>query len=125
MSHAVLERPETQQSLSPEDQFERYDNIDTPKIVVIGFIAAIVTFAAIVGAQAIYFAAYTFETKEKDIQAADAIVDDALTQQSARLSSYNWVDPDKGIVSIPIDDAMKLVLEEESSRKASDENSIN
>ena len=125
MSQAVLERPETQQAPSPEDQFERYDNINTPKIVVIGFISAIVTFAAIVGAQALSFAAYSAETKEKDILAADAIVNDALTQQQARLSSYNWVDPEKGVVSIPIDEAMKLVLEEESSRKASHENSVN
>ncbi|MFG0334310.1 MAG: hypothetical protein ACF8TS_13175 [Maioricimonas sp. JB049] len=125
MSHAVLERPAAQQALSPEDQFERYDTIDTPKIVVIGFIAAIVTFAAIVGAQALYFAFYIAESEVKEVRAADTLVDDALTKQRAKLSSYGWVDPQQGIVTIPVDDAMKLVLEEENSRKTRNENSIN
>lgn len=32
-----------------------------------------------------------------------------LAAQQARLEGYGWVDRDKGLVSIPIEDAMKLV----------------
>ncbi len=57
--------------LSPADQFERYDTIDTPRIVVIGFVAAILTFVVILSAQAVFFAADKAEVQKKEVAIAD------------------------------------------------------
>ena len=34
-----------------------------------------------------------------------------VVEENAKLTHYQWVDPDQGIVRIPIDQAMKLVLQ--------------
>lgn len=103
---------------SPAGQFERYDTIDTPKIVVVGFLSAIVTFVVILGAQAVYFAADRVESKVKAANAAPTSLTDGLTQQQNRLAGYGWVDPAKGVVNIPVNDAMRLVVEEQQKTKA-------
>jgi hypothetical protein len=36
---------------------------------------------------------------------------DSIEDQDRKLATYNWVDPDKGIVQIPIDRAMELIVE--------------
>lgn len=102
---------------SPAEQFERYDTIDTPKIVVVGFLSAIITFVVILGAQAVYFAADRVETKAKASSATPTTLTEGLTQQQNRLAGYGWVDPSKGIVNIPVDVAMKLVVEEQKESR--------
>lgn len=102
--------------VSPADQFERYDTIDTPRIVVIGFVAAILTFVAILSAQAVFFAADKAEVQKKEVAIADTLTSDALTQQQNRLAAYGWVDSAKGVVSIPVTEAMKLVVTEQQSK---------
>jgi hypothetical protein len=97
-------------------QFERYDTIDTPKIVVVGFISAILTFVVILGAQAIFFATDNAEAQRKMAAAAPTALTDGWTQQQNRLAGYGWVDPAKGVVSIPISDAMRLVVEEQQAK---------
>jgi hypothetical protein len=118
MSVATLEPQVVRtRTKSPADQFERYDTIDTPKIVVVGFLSAIVTFVVILGAQAVYFAADRVETKVKAANAAPTALTDGLTQQQNRMAGYGWVDPAKGIVNIPVNDAMRLVIEEQQKTK--------
>lgn len=97
-------------------QFERYDTIDTPKIVVVGFVSAILTFVVILGAQAIFFATDHAEAQRKIAAAAPTALTDGWTQQQNRLAGYGWVDPAKGVVNIPISDAMRLVVEEQQSK---------
>lgn len=94
-------------------QFERYDTIDTPKIVLVGFLSAILTFVVILGAQAAFFAADNLEAQRKVASGVPSPLAEGLTQQQNRLAGYGWVDPAKGVVNIPVTDAMKLVLEEQ------------
>ncbi|HEY0980535.1 MULTISPECIES: hypothetical protein [unclassified Schlesneria] len=116
MSVATLEAkaaPASPRTLNPASQFERYDTIDTPTIVVVGFISAILTFVTILATQAIFFATNSFESKRKITGAVPAVLADSLTQQQNRLAGYGWVDPAKGVVSIPISEAMRLVVQEQ------------
>lgn len=102
---------------SPAGQFERYDTIDTPTIVVVGFLSAIVTFVVILGAQAVFFAADRVEAKVKATNSVPTTLTEGLTQQQNRLAGYGWVDSSKGVVNIPVNDAMRLVLEEQQKTK--------
>jgi hypothetical protein len=108
---------ETSAAPPAEAQFERYDTIDTPKIVVVGFISAILTFVVIVAAQALFFIADDAEYVRKTIQTSDTTVDQVVTQQQARLADYRWVDAQAGTVSIPIEDAMRKVVSEEKAKR--------
>lgn len=103
-------------SMNPASQFERYDTIDTPKIVVVGFISAIMTFVAILAAQAVFFATDSVEAQRKITGETPSVLADGLTQQQNRLAGYGWVDPAKGVVNIPISEAMRLVVEEQSKK---------
>ena len=134
MTNTVLERPvatqtqpvlhETTAAPPAEAQFERYDTIDTPKIVVVRFIAAILTFVVIVAAQALFFMAADAEYVRKSIEVNDTTVDQVITQQQGRLADYRWVDSQSGIVSIPIEDAMQKVVSEEKAKRNVEETDV-
>ena len=118
MSVASLEPKTTHarpHAMHPASQFERYDTINTPKIVVVGFISAIVTFVVILAAQAVFFATDYAETQRKIAAETPTPLTEGLTQQQNRLSGYGWVDPAKGVVNIPIENAMRLVVEDQQT----------
>ena len=98
---------------SPASQFERYDTIHTPKIVVVGFISAILTFCVVLAAQAVFFAADNVEAGRKAAAAVATPLTEGLTQQENQLAGYGWVDPAKGVVNIPVSDAMNLIVQEQ------------
>ena len=83
----------------------------------VGFLSAILTFVVILAAQAVFFAADKVETQVKAANAAPTVLTEGLTQQQNRLAGYGWVDPAKGIVNIPVNDAMRLVVEEQAKAK--------
>lgn len=121
MSVATLEPQtvvSTQAPPHPRAQFERYDTIQTPRIVVFGFISAILTFVVILAAQAVFFAADHGESQRKAALAAQTPLTEGLSEQQNRLAGYGWVDPAKGMVNIPVDDAMKMVLTEQQQTQS-------
>lgn len=100
--------------VDPMDQFERYDTVNTSAIVLVGFISAILTFAIIIAAQAMFYSASQAELVKKDVNVADATVIEAITQQRQKLTGYSWADGKKKKVSIPIEKAMAMVVENEA-----------
>lgn len=121
MSTVTLEpkvAPVRESHKDPAAQFERYDTIDTPRIVVIGFVSAILTFTVILAAQAVFFSADRAEVARKANVAVPSVLTNGWTQQQNRLAGYGWVDPSRGIVSIPIQDAMRRVVEEHKAPTA-------
>ena len=120
MSVSTLAPPVTSSkthSKSPSAQFERYDTIDTPRIVVVGFLSGIFTFVIILAAQAVFFAADQVETQRKAASGVPTPLTEGLTQQQNRLAGYGWVDPAKGVVNIPVSDAMKLVVQQHQNEQ--------
>jgi len=120
MSIATLEpktvaapAPAAVRTKSPASQFERYDTIHTPKIVVVGFISAILTFCVVLSAQAVFFAADNVEAGRKAAAGVATPLTEGLTQQETQLAGYGWVDPAKGVVNIPVDNAMNLIVQEQ------------
>lgn len=90
---------------------DRSSEINTSQLAVIGFVSAIVTFVIIVGLQVLYF--YTVE-RVSSPQPASAVSssESKLATQQAEMSQYGWIDRPAGQLSIPIERAMSLVLEE-------------
>ena len=105
------------ESVDPMDQFERYDTINTSGVVLVGFMSAIVTFAIIIGVQAMYYSASQAELVKKDVNVADKMVIETVTRQRQKLTGYSWADDKKQKVSIPIEKAIAKVIEKEAARK--------
>lgn len=90
----------------------RYDDLETGKLALFGFVSAIVVFAVIVGVQALYGYYAAEETQRKEIAVPDIKANDVLHHQQGKLAQYGWVDRSNGVVAIPIERAMELVVAE-------------
>ncbi len=93
----------------------RYDDLDTGKLALLGFVSAITVFAAIVAAQVVYGHFAARELARKEIAVPNVEAEDVLHQQQAKLAQYGWIDRNQGVVAIPIERAMQLVVSESQS----------
>jgi hypothetical protein len=88
------------------------DDLNTPKIAVVGFIGAIVVFALIILMQVMFYWAESQQHLVKDIDQPYLEVANLTADQQAKLAKYQWIDEKKKIVAIPIKRAMELVVDE-------------
>ncbi len=90
---------------------ERYDDINTSSVAVVGFISAIAIFAIIVAVQTLYFNRMeTLEQRKAGQQNPEAA--NLIAEQEGRLARKGWINRETGVVAVPIERAMKLVVEE-------------
>lgn len=94
-----------------------YDDVKSATIAFVGLIVAILTFAVMILAMVVYYQASARERYEKQISQAPAELATVTANQQARLTEYRWVDQPKGIVAIPIDRAMDLVVADQSAKR--------
>jgi hypothetical protein len=85
------------------------DDVNTPVIALVGFISAILFFAIIVLLEVVFYWAEG-EQHAKDLNQPPQELATLVHNQQARLAEYRWVDQKKGVVAIPIDRAMELVV---------------
>jgi FlaG/FlaF family flagellin (archaellin) len=83
----------------------------TSATVVVGIVGAILVFAIIVGLQALFYNLETDTVAQIQQAAGPGELDRERTAQVERLHGYRWIDQKAGVVGIPIDEAMKLVVE--------------
>ena len=88
------------------------DDLNVPMIATVGAVSVILTIASVFAVQALYFSYANSETERKVVQAPTANADSRLAEQEAKLARYSWVSRDDGTVTIPIERAMRLVVEE-------------
>ncbi len=88
----------------------QYDDLHTGTITLVGVISAILTFVIILAAQVLYYQYRTVEQTRKEIDVPIAKSDNILEGQRDLLNSFRWIDREKGVVGIPIDQAMQQVL---------------
>ena len=91
------------------------DDVNTPVIAVVGFISALLFFATIILLQVIFYHVQAEQRYDKDINQPPVELSNLVHNQQARLAEYRWVDEKKGVVAIPIDRAMELVVADLSS----------
>jgi hypothetical protein len=86
------------------------DDVNTPVIALVGFISALLFFAIIILLEVAFYWAEAQQRYEKDMSQAPLELTTLTHNQQARLAEYRWVDEKKGVVAIPIDRAMELVV---------------
>ena len=88
------------------------DELNTPMIAVVGAILVIFIFALIVAVQALFFKVQEDQNKDKYITRAPMEQNALIAGQQELLNSYRWIDKSHGVAGIPIDRAMRLVVDE-------------
>ncbi len=90
--------------------------LNPPAVVMVGIVAAILLFAAIVFFQAYFARAERDEYRREVVSQRSAELVAVQAAQEAQLHGYRWVDRARGIAAIPIDRAMALVARELPAR---------
>ena len=91
---------------------------DTSATIVVGVVGAIVVFAIIVALQALFYNVEASETVSKVYSVAPEQYSRLRADQLETLNSYRWIDRKNGVVGIPIDRAMELVVQEARARES-------
>ncbi len=97
------------------------ENLNVPMIATVGIVSVLVTAATVIAVQALYYNYATAETQRKVVEAPTADGDSKLAEQLAKLSRYSWSNREKDIVTIPIERAMRLVVQEKMATQADDD----
>lgn len=79
--------------------------------MLIGFVSVVLTFALIVGLQALYYHVEEEEIQRKTSSDSFGPLAEERARQRGQLNTYGWVDREAGIVHIPIDQAIGMVAE--------------
>jgi hypothetical protein len=88
----------------------KYDDVNTPVIAAIGFLAIAGLVAFVLFLEVLYYRDAARQEDEKVIAQPTVEVLNLKTEQQGRLANYAWAD--HKIKAIPIDRAMDLVLAE-------------
>jgi hypothetical protein len=86
---------------------------NTPLLITIGAVSGVLLLVLIIGVQAWFLGEVERETRmkyEDDPKALPQPVTNLKIEQQTKINQYRWVDQPKGVVAIPIDEAMKLIV---------------
>lgn len=106
--------------MAEQDDIAEKDGLNIPMIVTVGLISVVVTAVSVIAVQTLYYSYAADETQRKVVEAPTANADSKLAEQIAKLSRYSWTDRKKGIVTVPIERAMRLVVQEKRTLQAGD-----
>ncbi len=88
------------------------------RTVLVGFIGTVLLFVIIVALQALF---YTVERKEFERKVLSEVPEELASlraKQMENLNAYRWINKASGVVSIPIDQAMKIIVSEAHQKPA-------
>ena len=103
---------------SKRKRMERYNDLNTAKIAVVGFLGALITLAIVLALQVLYYSAANEQFERKVIRATTTQSDTLLAEQAVKLTRYDWIDREKKKVAVPVDRAMELVVKELSATQS-------
>jgi len=85
---------------------------DTSLTAVVGVVFAILLFIIVVLLQAYFYRQEAKEQVEKVVAVAPEELAQSRAEQQEALATYRWVDANRGVVTIPIERAMGLLVRE-------------
>ena len=86
------------------------DNVQVTKIALIGIVGAVITYAIGVCLTVMYYRMKDKLEAEKGTGSKQAAAIQIRADQRKELESWGWIDREKGIVRMPIDRAMQLLV---------------
>lgn len=92
------------------------DDPDASTTLAVGAAGAILLFALVLVLQGLFDRSVEAESERKVISQIPEELRRSRAAQTGKLSAYAWVDRTTGVVSIPIDRAMELTIEESKAQ---------
>ena len=90
----------------------RHSDLNLPTIAAYAILALVILFNGVVWLEAFYHANEEHEITRKLVNPPVQEVVDYHREQEEILSSYRWIDQSRGVVGLPIERAMELVVVE-------------
>jgi len=84
--------------------------VNVPFVLTVGFISAILLFVVVIGTEAWFYSEEQNEIARKNAEYPNTELLQLKAGQTDHLTKYRWVDQKKGIVAIPIEEAMKIMV---------------
>jgi hypothetical protein len=106
----VSERP-----IDPIPGPEAHDDPAAMMTVVVGVVSVVLIVVLLLGLEALYNRTVDDENLRKVVDRAPAELTRVRAEQQERLSGYRWIDRQHGVVAIPIDRAIDLVVAEQGT----------
>jgi hypothetical protein len=93
--------------------------VNVPLILTVGIVSAIFLVVSIVGTEAWYDNEEAAEMAAKAVEFPHQDLIDLKEAQMANISSYRWIDRKNQVVAIPIEDSMRIMVENNGKFPAS------
>jgi hypothetical protein len=87
------------------------DNTDSALIITIGAVSGFLVIVLAIGLQAWFLSEEQAETQRKNASAVNYQLAELRNEQQQKITTYRWIDREKQVAAIPIDDAMKLLVQ--------------
>lgn len=94
---------------------DRRDDPDIAMTTLVVVVGTVLTFVIVVFLQAVFYRAETAEYERKVVNESPKKLRSVRAEQSAVLNDYRWVDRENGVVAIPIERAMEILVERSDS----------
>ena len=93
------------------------DELRASPIVIAGVVSSILLFILVVGISGLFLHWQKQEAAEKSSPLMPEELRRLKSQQMGEINSWRWISEKDGVVRIPIDRAMELVVEEEARKR--------
>jgi len=88
------------------------EDINLPAVIAFGIITVCLVYLSVVGLMAFYYKVQDIEYKRKLYSESSLALTNLNAEQEKLLTGYRWIDKDKGICAIPIEQAIELTVKE-------------
>lgn len=95
-----------------------HDDPNAGALAFVGALGTVVLVLVVLLLQAVFYRAQQAENERKALVSSPAELRALQTAQREQLASYRWVDREKGIAAIPIEEAMRLEAERLEAARA-------
>jgi len=87
------------------------DDMNVPLLVTLGVIGVILALVCVFGTQAYFLYITDVEAERKADMSVNYTLTDLRDQQTKNITTYRWIDRNKKIAAIPVEEAMKSLIE--------------
>ncbi|HVT89226.1 MAG TPA: hypothetical protein VHD56_10270 [Tepidisphaeraceae bacterium] len=87
-------------------------------IITVGAVSGFLVIVIAIGLQAWFMSEQQSELESLYDKSVNVDLQDLKDKQRANLTTYRWIDKEKGIAAMPIDQAMKLLVAQKKDRPA-------
>ncbi len=100
-----------------------YDDLNVKRIFTVGVISIVVLAVTALAVQVVSYSMLQWQDEAKSAESDYRRQNEILAEQAEQISTYG-VDPETGNITIPIDQAIKLIAGESKQKESNDEKQI-